>query len=276
MSSLIFIIIAVFWFIVGTFILALALRAYSIRLRVTLPIRSVITMEDYQDIFSTLTRLSTTLGPKKARLSKRVSNEFIRRLLQNRMVYVLFRRPPTFNATRIHLPYAYSNLSEVSRRRFRNDPDLLKCLKEIFVKLNWSVFRNQMLAYCHYLAEYYRLMRFPDRKRSHEVTPNRAFNKELEEDLGKVRVALEDTDVFGAYRILLRWGRDEVFSRLNDQELLSVAYLTARLESMVQGAEYLAFPEDTRTIVKDLCNRIGLMVSAAKRGHVALFLDVIG
>jgi len=279
MSLTSFIVFVVIWCLVGVILLALAIRVYAIRLRITLPVRKVIAMDDYQEMFSTLTRLSSGLGPKGGRLTKKIRNPFARALVQNRIVSSLFLRPPTFNATRIHLPYAYANLSEVSRRRFKKDPNLLTYLKEIFLQLNQAVFQNQVRLYCHYLAEYYRLMRFPERE------PDRAmplhihkeeFDERLVNDLKRVYDALKDADIFGAYQVLLPWGKDKAFSRLADQELLAVSYLTARLESMVQGAEYMVSGEDTKRLLEDVRYRIETICAATKKHLVALFLDTIG
>lgn len=277
MSLFSFILVAVLWFVGGTFLLALAVRAYAIRLRITLPVRKVIAMEDYQEIFSTLTWLSSGLDPKGGRLTKRIRSLLLRILLQNRIINTMFLRPPTFNAMRIHLPYAYANLSEVSRRRFKKDPNLLIHLKEIFLELNRAVFQNQVRLYCHYLAEYYRLMRFPERRLDQAVPIDKEeFNERLLNDLKRVYDALKDADIFDAYQVLLPWGKDEAFSRLADQELLAVSYLTARLESMVQGAEYMVSGEDTKKLLEDICYRIETICAATKRHHVALFLDAIG
>jgi len=67
MSLFSFILIALLWFVGGTFLFALAARAYAIRLRITLPVRKVIAMDDYQEMFSTLTWLSSGLGPRGIR-----------------------------------------------------------------------------------------------------------------------------------------------------------------------------------------------------------------
>lgn len=276
MSLPFFIVFVVIWCLVGVILLALAIRAYAIRLRISLPLRKVIAMNEYQEIFTTMTRLSSGLRPKGGRLTKKIRSPFPRALVQNRIVSALFLRPPTFNATRIHLPYAYANLSEVSRRRFRKDPNLLTYLKGIFLQLNRAVFQNQVGAYCHYLAEYYRLMRFPERKSCQAIQSREEFDKNLVNNLRQVHAALEDADIFGAYQIILPWGSDETFFRLGDQELLAVSYLTARLESMLQGAEYMVSGKDTKSILNDVCYRIDTICAATKKHNTSLFLDTIG
>ena len=61
MSLTSFIVFVVIWCLVGVILLALAIRAYAIRLRISLPLRKVIAMNDYQAIFITMTRLSSGL-----------------------------------------------------------------------------------------------------------------------------------------------------------------------------------------------------------------------
>lgn len=72
MSLPFFIVFVVIWCLVGVILLALAIRAYAIRLRISLPLRKVIAMNDYQDIFTTMIRLSSGLRPKGGRFTKKI------------------------------------------------------------------------------------------------------------------------------------------------------------------------------------------------------------
>jgi len=256
--------------------MALTIRAYALRVRITFPVRRVIALNDYQDIFANLTQSSSQLQTKKGRLQKRSHWLWLRYIALWPPINTPLLRPPTFNAVRVHLPYAYANLSEVSRRRFRKDPNLLNDLKAIFVHLNDAIFRNDTKQFCHFLSEYYRLMRFQGNGSSPEVLARGTWSEKIHEDLGTIQSAISKSDLFKAYQVLLRWGKEELLAGMNDLELLGISFLTAKLESLVQGTEYLVLAQDVQDTLDDLLYRAKAISHALKKGHSTLLLDAIG
>jgi hypothetical protein len=96
------------------------------------------------------------------------------------------------------------------------------------------------------------------------------------QDLKKIQTGVQRGEIFQAYQCILRWNKNDRYSQLDDFALLSVSYLTARLESMVQGAEYLIQEQDIHSLLDDISYRIEALIYALPRAHAPLILDAIG
>lgn len=226
--------------------LVLAVRAYQIKMRLTYPIRHALEAsdsegtDDYQNIFSMFITLSSML--KKRVISKGLMGKIWSWFLNSNFIRILTFRPLTYDFTKLHLTYAFANLSEISRDRFRTNKELTKSLKHIFSDLNDSIISENHEKYCAILAQYYRLLRSPDKYLCDPISSiyfiKKQPNDEFVELLDQVQSCLEENDTFEAYNYIIALKNDDLFNRLNDYEMLAYYYLSSKLECFIQGTRY--------------------------------------
>jgi hypothetical protein len=130
-----------------------------------------------------------------------------------------------------HFIMAFSNLIEIQRDRFANNPHLLQELIPIFSEYNNAVWSNDEAGIANTLANYHRKIKGENaiRERSFYITPNFVGL------LTKVKDALSNYNLFKAH-ILLQKKESDI--SLTDLELLVLNYLLARLSTHFQGRGY--------------------------------------
>lgn len=254
------ILIFTFTFILLSFFLLLVLRAYRVKMRITYPIRTIFDTEDYQDIFVILLKLNSLLKSRK--IKDNFLGRFWAKLNKINFIRLLTFRPLTYDWTKFHLSYAFANLSEVSRDKFRKSPDSIPKLKHVFSSLITSIYSENHKRYCYDLAQYYRLLRAPEVFNNKYFNDDYEINKELTKALEEIKDSLKENDTFLSYNYLLPFHNKKYLKNLNDLEVLAVFYLSAKLESFIQGSFYYINREDIKTQIDEIINKCEIIKKA--------------
>ncbi len=138
--------------------------------------------------------------------------------------------PSCFKVGPFHFLMAFSNLTEVQRSRFADNPLLLKQLIPIFSQYNNAIWNRDYKVIANALANYHRAV-----KGSVNREPSFFMTENFKSLLFHVKDALLENNVFKAHFLLQKRESD---SNLTDFELIILNYLMARLCSCFQGKGY--------------------------------------
>lgn len=155
-----------------------------------------------------------------------------------------------------HFIMAFSNLTEVQRDRFANDPKRLKDIIPIFADYNNAIWTNNTKGIANALANYHRLVK------GNKVRKPTFF---IAEDFGnllfRVKEALSENNILKAHLLLLKKESD---ANLTDLELLTLNYLLARLSSYFQGREYIYTEAGNKALIANLFEEVSKLVKNFK------------
>lgn len=138
--------------------------------------------------------------------------------------------PSCFKVGPFHFLMAFSNLTEVQRSRFADNPLLLKQLIPIFSQYNNAIWNRDYKGIANALANYHRAV-----KGSVNREPSFFMTENFKSLLFQVKDALLENNIFKAHFLLQKRESD---SNLTDFELILLNYLMARLCSYFQGKGY--------------------------------------
>lgn len=257
--------------VVSVMFFLLCIRSFQIKMRLTYPLRHALDATglvgaDYQNIFTMLMELNSSLRKRtiKSKLWKKI-NEI-------NIVRVLTFRPLTYDFTRLHLNYAFANLSEISRDKFRTDKVAVEKLKKIFEELSDAIITDNHILYIQKIADYYRLLRKPDENNSVSSGLRENDSVKLVEIIPKIQLCLDKADTFSAYNYILEFKEQYDYDSMSSFEILALNYLSSKLECFIQGTKYFIDYRDIDNQLSDIKSHCVSLVGALKEQQPTMLL----
>lgn len=258
------------------FIWGVSLRSFMMRRSIGLPFREGAKKANEGAAISVSSRIAEHLRPRKDKIFIEDGSVSLRFIDRFKILRTIFHRPYTWSATNLFALAAKVHYRESTGRNFLDNPEAMNNLSALFLRLDDAILHDKYTDYCHFMAEYYSLLRKPKRTPilsreldNGEITPG------VKEHIERIRTFINQSDYFGAYCDILQLDEDDVFLKLRDKEKLAITYLICRLGNQVHGSEYLVTPTQVDLANKDLLYRIDLILASLSMSDSQLFLRAV-